>query len=415
MALIVQKFGGTSVGDIERIRHVAQAVGQTRREGNDVVVVVSAMGKTTDGLVSLMNQLSSNPAPREVDMLLATGEQVSIALVAQALIELGVSAVSLTGWQAGIITEPIHRNAPIREIDSRPIQTLLGEGYVVVVAGFQGKTAAGAITTLGRGGSDTTAVALAAALAADFCDIFTDVDGVYTADPRIVPEARLLSEISYEEMLELASLGAKVLHPRSVEYARQANLLLRVRSSFNLGTGTVVKGVEKLEKQNPVSGVTADLKQAKLAVLRVPDRPGIAALLFNALAKQYIDVDMIIQSVHGDDFNDIAFTLAEEDLSRAKPIVNEVAEAIGASGVIAAADVAKVSIVGAGMINHPGTAATMFSALAEKDINIQMISTSEIKVSCVIKRDRAHEAVSIIHERFGLGQESLPVVFNSSI
>lgn len=411
MALIVQKFGGSSVGDVERIRNVARRVAQTRREGHDVVVTVSAMGKTTDGLVSLMNQISSAPTPREVDMLLATGEQVSIALVAQALIEEGVSAVSLTGWQAGITTEPVHRNAPIKTIDTRRVKELVAEGYVVVVAGFQGVTEGGAITTLGRGGSDTTAVALAAALSADFCDIFTDVDGVYTADPRVVPTARMHPEISYDEMLELASLGAKVLHPRSVEYAKHANLVLRVRSSFNEGTGTVVKGVDQLEQLNPVTGVTADLKQAKLAVLQVPDRPGVAAQLFNALAKQHIDVDMIIQTEHttgGSETTDIAFTVAEGDLAAAKRIVNEVAESLGASGVIAAGDVAKVSIVGAGMINHPGTAAAMFTALADAGINIQMISTSEIKVSCVIERSQAEEAVRALHRCFSLDQTGAP-------
>lgn len=410
MALIVQKFGGTSVGDVERILSVASRVAKTRAEGHDVVVVVSAMGKTTDGLVKLMSEVSATPSPREVDMLLATGEQVSIALVAQALIERGVSAVSLTGWQAGITTDPVHRNAPIKRIDTERIRKLLAEGRVVVVAGFQGVTEDEAITTLGRGGSDTTAVALAAALSADFCDIFTDVDGVYTADPRVVPGARMHAEVSYDEMLELASLGAKVLHPRSVEYAKHASLFLRVRSSFNEGPGTVVKGVDQLEKQNPVSGVTADLKQAKLAVLRVPDRPGVAAQLFNALAKHHIDVDMIIQSMHGHESNDIAFTVSEDDLSRAKQVVNDVADAMGAAGVIASGGVAKVSIVGAGMINHPGTAATMFSALAEAGINIQMIATSEIKVSCVVNRDQAHEAVRVIHARFALDQEVAPVV-----
>jgi aspartate kinase len=412
MALIVQKFGGSSVGDVARIRHVASRVAKARHEGHDVVVVVSAMGKTTDGLVALMGELSSNPQAREVDMLLATGEQVSIALVAQALVELGCPALSLTGWQAGITTESVHRNAPIRRIDTTAIHRHLSDGYVVVVAGFQGVTEAGAITTLGRGGSDTTAVALAAALSADYCDIFTDVDGVYTADPRVVPEAARHAEISYDEMLELASLGAKVLHPRSVEYAKHANLLLRVRSTFDEGEGTVVKGVDQLEKQNPVSGVTSDVKQAKLAVLRVPDQPGIAAQLFSALAHEHIDVDMIIQSMHTEGtVTDIAFTVSEGDLPRAKQVTHEVAERIGASGVVAAGDIAKVSIVGAGMINHPGTAASMFEALAEAGINIQMISTSEIKVSCVIQRDQASEAVRVIHERFALGQAT-PLVVN---
>jgi len=410
MALIVQKFGGTSVGNSDRIKHVAKRVAQAKLEGNDVVVTVSAMGKTTNGLVALMAEISNNPSPREVDMLLATGEQVSIALLAQALQEMGVPAISLTGWQAGIVTEPVHSNAPILRIDTKRVRELLDQGFVVVLAGFQGVTEGGAITTLGRGGSDTTAVAYAAALKADFCDIYTDVDGVYTADPRVVPEARMHAEISYDEMLELASLGAKVLHPRSVEYAKHVNLFLRVRSSFNEGTGTVVKGVEQLEKQNPVSGVAADLNQAKLAILAVPDKPGTAAKLFNALAEAHIDVDMIIQSVQGEATNDIAFTVAESDLSRAKAVVYEIAQKIGASGVISDADVAKVSIVGAGMINHPGTAATMFTALADAGINIQMISTSEIKVSCIIERSRAQEAVQVIHKAFALDQDVVPVI-----
>ncbi|MNR82409.1 Aspartokinase [compost metagenome] len=410
MALIVQKFGGTSVGNSDRIKQVAKRVAQAKLEGNEVVVAVSAMGKSTNALVSLMAEISNNPSPREMDMLLATGEQVSIALLTQALHELGVPAISLTGWQAGIVTEPVHNNAPILRIDTGRVRELLDQGFVVVLAGFQGVTEAGAITTLGRGGSDTTAVAYAAALKADFCDIYTDVDGVYTADPRMVPEARMHGEISYDEMLELASLGAKVLHPRSVEYAKHVNLFLRVRSSFNEGTGTVVKGVDQLEKQNPVSGVAADLNQAKLAILAVPDQPGTAAMLFNALAEAHIDVDMIIQSVQGESTNDIAFTVAERDLSRAKAVVYEIAQKLGASGVISDADVAKVSIVGAGMINHPGTAATMFAALANAGINIQMISTSEIKVSCVIERSRAQEAVQVIHKAFALDHENVPVI-----
>lgn len=411
MALIVQKFGGSSVANSDRLKNVAKRVAQTKLEGHDVVVAVSAMGKTTNALVTLMGEISKSPSPRELDMLLSTGEQVSIALLAQALQELGIPAISLTGWQAGIVTEPVHTDAPISKIDASRVRELLDQGYVVVLAGFQGVTPTGAITTLGRGGSDTTAVAYASALEADFCDIFTDVDGIYTADPRLVPEARLHTELSYDEMLELASLGAKVLHPRAVEYAKHVNLFLRVRSSFNDGAGTVVKGGDQLENQNPVSGVAADLNQAKLAVLAVPDRPGTAALLFNALAEAHIDVDMIIQSVQGETTNDIAFTVTEADLPRAKTVVYDVAQKIGASGVISDADIAKVSIVGAGMINHPGTAATMFTALADAGINIQMISTSEIKVSCVIERSRAQEAVRAIHRAFALEKGNVPVIF----
>lgn len=415
MSLIVQKFGGTSVGSVERIKKVAQRIHRTRQEGHGVVVVVSAMGHTTDELLELLGQVSAKAPPREIDMLLTTGEQVSIALVATALQELGCPAKSILGFQAGIETEPDHTRAAITEIRPARLEQLVAEGIVPVVAGFQGISPDGEITTLGRGGSDTTAVALAAALHADMCEIYTDVDGVYTTDPRIVPEARLLREISYEEMLELASLGAKVLHPRSVEYAKRANMFLKVRSSFTDHPGTIVKGVEQLEIRNPVNGVTADLNQAKVALLEVPDKPGIAATIFSRLASQGVNVDVITQSVHaGGAINDVGFTVALDDLPRAKEICEAVAGEIGAKGVITDNSVAKVSIVGAGMINHPGTAAQLFEALAEAGINIEMISTSEIKVSCVIDRARALEAIQIVHRKFALHEEAAqPVILGS--
>lgn len=413
MSLIVQKYGGTSVGSVDRIKKVALRVARDKSRGHDIAVVVSAMGHTTDELLDLMGQVSRNAPPREIDMLLATGEQVSVALVATALQELGVPARSILGFQAGIETEANHTRAAITNIDTERLQRLIRQGVVPVVAGFQGITSDGEVTTLGRGGSDTSAVALAAALGADVCEICTDVDGVYTTDPRIVPEARLLAEISYEEMLELASLGAKVLHPRSVEYAKRANMVLKVRSSFSEHPGTVVKGVEQLEIRNPVNGVTADLNQAKVALLEVPDRPGIAALIFGALAERGVNVDVISQSVHaGGAINDVAFTLALDDLPQAREICERVAVEIGAREVVTDNSVAKVSIVGAGMINHPGTAAQMFSALFEAGINIQMISTSEIKVSCVIDRARALDAIQVVHRRFALHEAQQPVVLS---
>lgn len=410
MTLIVQKFGGTSVGNADRIKRVAERIARTKRDGHDVVVVVSAMGHTTDHLIDLMGEITRAPSLREADMLLATGEQVSIALVTMALHELGVQAVSLTGAQAGIKTEKKHGKAQILDIQTDRIKGHLAEGNVVIVAGFQGITDDFEITTLGRGGSDTTAVALAAALKADMCEIYTDVPGVFTADPRTVPNAQLLPEISYDEMLELASLGAQVLHPRSVEYAKKYGIFLRVRSSFDDHPGTVVKGVELLESQKPVSGIAADLNQVKLALLEVPDRPGVAAKLFTALAEEGINVDMIIQSVRGEVTNDIAFTVAKNELNHALAVTEKVGREIGASGVIHDSEVAKVSIVGAGMINHPGTAAMMFSALADAQINIQMISTSEIKISCIIAREKIQEAVKVIHERFELSAAEQAVI-----
>lgn len=409
MALIVQKFGGTSVGDTDRIKKVAERVAATVREGHQVVVVVSAMGHTTDELVDLMNQVTDSPDPREVDMLLSTGEQVSIALLAMALAKQGVKAVSLTGQQAGIRTEPLHTKARIQDILTDRLRQLLADGVVPVVAGFQGVTYQGEICTLGRGGSDTTAVALAAALKADEAVIFTDVSGVYTTDPRVVEDARLLPEISYDEMLELASLGAQVLHPRSVEYAKQYDLTLRVRSTFKTDPGTVVKGAENLENLSPVRGIAADLNQAKVALLGVPDEPGVAARLFTALSAEGVNVDMITQAVREEQSNDIGFTVVQSDLPRAVAVAEAIGKEVGATGLVQDVDVAKVSIVGSGMVNHPGVAATMFQALADGQINIQMISTSEIKVSCVIRKDQAQAAVRLVHNAFRLSAP-MPVV-----
>ncbi|MEB3284610.1 MAG: aspartate kinase [Candidatus Sericytochromatia bacterium] len=403
MTLVVQKFGGSSVATPEKIRHVATRISQAKQAGKQVVVVVSAMGDTTDDLLALKDQVTAFASPRELDMLLATGEQVSIALVAMALQAMGVAAISVTGAQAGIRTEPVHTRARIIDIHTDRLRQLLNDEYIPVVAGFQGVTHSGELCTLGRGGSDTTAVALAAALRADECEIFTDVSGVYTTDPRVVNDARLLPEISYDEMLELASLGAQVLHPRSVEYAKQHQLHLRVRSTFDQGEGTVVKGVETLENVTPVRGVAVDMNQAKVALLAVPDVPGTAARLFGALSDHGINVDMITQAVRAENRNDIGFTVPKDDLARAVEVATEVGQAIEAGDVVQSLDVAKVSIVGSGMVNHAGIAARMFQALADGNINIQMIATSEIKVSCVINREQAQQAVRLVHNAFHLG------------
>lgn len=407
MTLIVQKFGGSSVADIERIRRVARRVAESKDHySGGVVVVVSAMGKTTDKLVGMAREISSSPSAREMDMLLATGEQVSIALLSMALQEMGYKSISLTGAQAGIITENLHTKAKIVNIDTEAIRKLLAQDYIVVVAGFQGRTADQQITTLGRGGSDTTAVALAGALEAPVCEIYTDVDGVYTTDPNVVPEAQKLKEISYEEMLELAQLGAKVLHPRSVECAKKYRTAIHVRSSFNTSEGTYVKAMKDLEIHRPVTGVTADVRQAKVGIREVPDKPGIAAHLFGALAEANVSVDMIIQSVQDDFTNDIAYTVHEDDLPTALRITQQVARELGSGEVVSDPEVAKVSIVGVGMIGTPGIAAAMFEAMAAASINIQMISTSEIKISCVVARNEVKRAMQVIHDKFVLSEQS---------
>jgi aspartate kinase len=418
MALIVQKYGGTSVGSVERIQAVAERVYKTVKAGNSVVVVVSAMGKTTDGLVKLANAISPNPNRREMDMLLSTGEQVTIALLSMALQELGQPAISLTGAQVGIVTEAEHTRARILHIETERLTRNLQQGKVVVVAGFQGisSTEELEITTLGRGGSDTSAVAVAAALGANFCEIYTDVPGILTTDPRLVPEAQLMDEITCNEMLELASLGAKVLHPRAVEIARNYGVPLVVRSSWTDTPGTWVTSVKpqgrsliNLEIARPVDHVEFDTDQAKVALLRVPDKPGVAARLFGEIARQKVDVDLIIQSIHEGNSNDIAFTVTTPILKRAEAVAAAIAPALRSQSnpksdeaeVIVEQNTAKVSIAGAGMIGRPGVAAKMFATLAEAGVNIQMISTSEVKVSCVVDAvecDRAVKALQAVFE-----------------
>lgn len=404
--LVVQKFGGSSVGNPERIRRVARRVFSERQKGHSVVVVVSAMGDTTDDLIDLMKQVTSNPTEREIDMLLSTGEQVSIALLAMAIRDLGADVISLTGPQVGIHTDSVHTKAKIVNIDNQRIMSELAQGRIVVVAGFQGINANNDITTLGRGGSDTTAVALAAAIQADVCEIFTDVDGVYTTDPRVVPSASKLTAISYDEMLELASLGAQVLHPRSVEIAKLYNIKLHVRTSFNESSGTIVEEVNSVENAPVVSGVAFDLNVAKIGLFDVPDRPGIAARVFNALAGENVNVDMIIQSAMRNNMNNISFTVTQDDLRKALTVIETIKAEVGVGGYTHDEDVAKVSIVGAGMISHPGVAAKMFEAMAEAAINLEMITTSEIKVSCVIKRTETEKAVRTLHSKFELDKVS---------
>ncbi|MBD2609218.1 aspartate kinase [Scytonema hofmannii FACHB-248] len=421
MALIVQKYGGSSVGSVERIQAVAQRVYKTVKAGNSVVVVVSAMGKTTDGLVKLAQEISKNPNRREMDMLLSTGEQVSIAVVSMALDELGQPAISLTGAQVGIVTEAEHTRARILDIKTDRLKRHLKEGKVVVVAGFQGISSLEEweITTLGRGGSDTSAVALAAALRADFCEIYTDVPGILTTDPRLVPEAQLIEEITSDEMLELASLGAKVLHPRAVEIARNYGVPLVVRSSWTDQPGTWVtspkpqeRSLLNLEIAPAVNDVEFDTDQARVALLRVPDKPGVAARLFGEISRQNVDVDLIIQSIHEGNTNDIAFTVRTPILKRAEAVAAAIAPALrsqnGASTeaeVMVQQQIAKISISGAGMIGRPGVAAQMFITLAEAGVNIQMISTSEVKVSCVVDAAECDRAVAALREAFEIEDE----------
>jgi len=425
MGLIVQKYGGTSVGSVERIQAVAARVARTAQAGHSVVVVVSAMGKTTDSLVDLAKAITPNPNKREMDMLMSTGEQVSIALLSIALQEIGQPAISLTGAQVGIITEAEHTKARIIEIPCDRIHRHLDAGQVVVVAGFQGISSSDdlEITTLGRGGSDTSAVALAAALKADCCEIYTDVPGILTADPRLVPNAQLMAEITADEMLELASLGAKVLHPRAVETARNYGVELVVRSSWGEQPGTKVVSPPRqaiapagLELTQPVDAVEFDLDQAKIALLRVPDRPGIAAQLFTSVADQSIDVDLIIQSIHEGNTNDIAFTVGRNVKNRTEAVAMAVAPKLrgdrgqDAAEVLVDPEIAKVSIVGAGMIGRPGIAARMFQALAGAGINIQMISTSEVKVSCVIEGIDCDRAIQTLCATFGVASSSLATI-----
>lgn len=412
MGIIVQKFGGTSVADPEKIKNVAKAVIREKNNGNDVIVVVSAMGHTTDYLVKLAKDITPTPDSREMDMLLATGEQVSIALLAMAIQAQGYKAVSMNAMQVGIITECIHTKARIVDIKTNKLKQHLDEGKIIVVAGFQGVTPDGEITTLGRGGSDTSAVAIAGALQAERCDIYTDVEGVYTTDPRIVPKATKLDEISYEEMLELAHVGANVLHPRSVETAKQFKVPMRVRSTFKLDDlGTYITGVDDMEIYKPVAGVASDLSQIRIVICEVPDKPGNAAKIFEALSKDDVSVDMIIQSYgRSDDTNDIAFTVDASDYDKTMSIVKNVIKEIGASGVLVDEDIAKVSIVGAGMVDRPGIAASMFKALAESGINIKMISTSEIKISCLVEKNQSNAAIAALHTAFNLDAQEMAVV-----
>ena len=408
MALVVQKYGGTSVGDLERIRSVARRVARYREEGHDVVVVVSAMAGTTDRLVEMAHQIADMPDEREMDVLLATGEQVSIALLSLALLSMGVPAVSLTGFQARVLTDSAHTKARISEVETDTIRGALAEGRVVVMAGFQGVDSDGNITTLGRGGSDTSAVAVAAALGADVCEIYTDVDGVYTTDPNVCDKARKLARISYDEMLELASVGAKVLQIRSVEFAKKFRVPIHVRSSFSDAEGTWVVEEEEGMERVVVAGIAYDRNEAKVSVRGVPDRPGIAARIFGALAERNIVVDMIVQDVGEGERASMTFTVPRSDLKRALAVIEPVAREMGATEVEADTGIAKISIVGAGMRSHAGVAARMFEALAREGINVLMISTSEIKVSCVIDEKYTELAVRVLHDAFDLAGEGGP-------
>jgi aspartate kinase len=407
MSLIVQKYGGTSVGDVERIKRVARRVVQAKSEGHDLVVVVSAMAGETDRLLGLAAQISDAPDERELDVILATGEQISIGLLSLAIQQYGHRARSFTGSQVRIQTDTAHTKAKILSVEADRVRVALREGAIVIVAGFQGVTAEDEVTTLGRGGSDLTAVAMAAALKADVCEIYTDVDGVYTADPSVVPEARKLAKISYDEMLEMASLGAKVLQARAVEYAKNYVVPIHVRSSFNTSQGTLVVQEDAEMEKVVVSGIAYNKNEAKITVLRVADRPGIAAKLFGRVAEANIVVDMIVQNISQDGTTDISFTVSQPDYPEAMRIVSGVAEEIGAQQVVGDDKTAKVSIVGVGMRTHSGVAARMFEALGREKINIMMISTSEIKVSCVIDSKYAELAVRVLHDAFGLADSSM--------
>ena len=402
MALIVQKYGGTSVADPERIRAVAEHVAFTKRHGNDVVVVVSAMGKSTDNLIKLANDVSSVQPARELDMLLTTGERISMTLVCMALAGVGIDAISFTGSQVGIITDTVHTKAKILEVKGDRVREALAQGKVCVVAGFQGVSTDKEITTLGRGGSDTTAVALAAALDADSCEIYTDVTGVFSADPRIVPQARKLQHINFDEMLEMAGAGSKVLALRSVEFARNHNVPIQVRSSFTWEPGTWVTSQEPSMEDPIISGVVTDVSEAKVTVRKVPDRPGISAALFEQLADSNVNVDMIVQNTSTDGNTDISFTLPKADMKVAQGIVESVAKEIGAAGIAQDDAIAKISLVGAGMKTSPGIAAKMFRTLADNGVNIQMISTSTIRISVVIAAADLEKAARSLHTAFGL-------------
>jgi aspartate kinase len=402
MSLIVQKYGGTSVGNPERIRNVANRVARWHKEGHHVIVVVSAMSGVTDGLIKLAKEVTSEPAEREMDMLLSTGEQTTIALTAMALHGLGVPAISLTGAQAGIVTDGVHTKAKIANITPKKVHEHLKAGKVVIVAGFQGQDESGSITTLGRGGSDLTAIALAAAVKADVCQIYTDVDGVYTADPRLVPNATKIQEISYDEMLELASLGAKVMQARSVEFAKKFKVVFEVRSSFNDHPGTIVKQETKNMENVVVRGVSLEKNQAKITISGVPDQPGIAAQIFTALSEAQLNIDMIVQNVSAQGTTDITFTLNKDDLVKARRLIEPIVNKVGAKGFTALEGISKLSVVGIGMRSHGGVAAKLFRALSEAKVNILMISTSEIKISVTIDAALGQAATQAVHDAFGL-------------
>lgn len=402
MTLLVQKFGGTSVADADRIRAVADHVARTHKAGNQVVVVVSAMGKTTDQLVRLADDVSSKQPAREVDMLLSAGERISMALLCMALADLGVDATSFTGSQAGIVTDTFHTRAKILEINADRLRATLDAGGVPVVAGFQGMSTERNITTLGRGGSDTTAVALAAALNADVCEIYTDVSGVFTTDPRIVPEAHKLARISFEEMLEVAASGGRVLALRSVEFARNHGVRLHVRSSFTWETGTWVQEEDDTMEDAVVTAISHDTSEAKVTVTGVPDRPGLAARLFRALADKNVNVDMIVQNISLNGTTDISFTVPGYDLAISTQVCEDLLGELGATGVTSDSGVARVSLVGAGMKTHPGVTALTFETLAAAGINIEMISTSPIRISCMIRAEHAEDAVRVLHSAFEL-------------
>ena len=406
MTLIVQKFGGTSVADPDRMKNVARHVAETRQQGNDVVVVVSAMGKATDNLVELARQVSTNPQGREMDMLLTTGERISMSLLCMALNDLGCEAMSFTGSQVGIITDTSHTKAKILEIKGDRVREALAQGKVAVIAGFQGVSTEREVTTLGRGGSDTTAVAMAAALKADVCEIYTDVTGVFTADPRLVPQARKLGWLSFDEMLEMAGAGSKVLALRSVEFARNHDVPIHVRSSFTWEQGTWVSGEDKegrRKMEDPIiSGVVHDVGESKMSLLSVPDRPGVSALLFESLAKANVNVDMIVQNTSNEGTTDISFTLPMADVKTAEPILQDVAKKVGAIGLTQEDDIVKLSLVGAGMKSSPGIAAKMFRVLADNNINIEMISTSTIRISVVVRREHMQAALRALHSAFDL-------------
>jgi aspartate kinase len=402
MSLIVQKFGGTSVGNTEKIKNVARRILETQRQGHQVVAVVSAMSGVTDSLIKLSREVSPQPTEREMDVLLATGEQTTIALTAMAINALGGRAISLTGAQAGIVTDGIHTKAKISNIAPAEVHRFLQEGNIVILAGFQGRTLRGDITTLGRGGSDLTAIAIAAALKADFCQIYTDVDGVYTCDPRVVPNARKIDMISYDEMLEMASSGSKVMQSRSVEFAKKFHVRFEVRSSFNHNPGTIVTEETPSMENVVVRGVSIERQQAKVTIQHVPDRPGVASRIFRTVADANIIIDMIVQNVSIEGSTDISFTLHREELEKLGPRLDETVREIGAGQIIRREGVAKLSVVGIGMRSHSGVAAKLFEALSEGGINIQMISTSEIKTAVIIEESAIEKAAQLAHEAFGL-------------